>query len=235
MKTDQVREHFRVQVPEYAGLIRRLIPFYDKQQDLLLALIPFERTASLRVIDLGCGPGLLAANVLAEFPNAHLTALDLTSEMIEACRDRLLGNDRVTYQIGDFRNDEFGSGYDVILASLSLHHMTLTERPTFAEHAFQSLAPGGFLISAEVIIDESLDVREQQYELWRRYMVAQGEDGNSWYKKHVAKDHPVEISSWISTLKRAGFASVGCFFRYLNFAIVGASRPLSPRGLMTEE
>jgi tRNA (cmo5U34)-methyltransferase len=227
MKTEKVREHFRVQVPDYEGLMRRLIPFYDNQRDLMLALIPFERTASLRVIDLGCGPGLMAAKLLAEFPHAQLTVFDLTAEMVEACRSRLVGSDRVIYQVGDFRTDDFGNGYDLILASLSLHHLTLSERPTFAERAFHSLAPGGSLISAEVIVDESLEARERQYELWRRYMVAQGEDGNAWFKKHLAKDHPVEISAWVNTLSEAGFASVGCFWRYLNFAIISGCRQSS--------
>ena len=88
----------------------------------------------------------------------------------------------------------------------------------------QGLVPAGQLIAAEVIVDESPAVREWQYELWRRYMNAQGEDGNAWYQKHLAKDHPVEISALIAMLTDAGFASVGCFWRYLNFAIISGHR-----------
>ena len=101
MKTESVREHFRIQVPDYQGLMRRLIPFYDNQRDVMLALIPFDRGVSLRVLDLGCGPGLMAARILAEFPHAQLTLFDLTAEMIEACQSRLEGTDRIVYQVGD--------------------------------------------------------------------------------------------------------------------------------------
>ena len=79
MKTESVRDRFRVQVQDYAGLMRRLIPFYDQQLDVMRALIPFERKASLWVLDLGCGPGLMAAEMIAEFPHASLTLFDLTS------------------------------------------------------------------------------------------------------------------------------------------------------------
>lgn len=226
MDTAHVREHFRTQVPDYLGLMRRLIPFYDHQRDLMVALVPFARERPLKVLDLGCGPGVMAALMLAEFPRAHLTLFDLTSEMIDACRSRLATTDRVSYQVGDFRTDDFGTGYDVILASLSLHHLTLVERPAFAGRAWRSLAPGGQLITAEVIVDESPKVRERQYELWQRHMKEHGEDGNAWYQKHLAKDHPVELSAWIATLSNAGFASVGCFWRYLNFAIMSGHRPV---------
>ena len=68
MKTEQVREHFRAQVSNYPELMRRLIPFYDDQRDLMLALMQHDRVAPLRVLDIGCGPGLMAVRMLAEFP-----------------------------------------------------------------------------------------------------------------------------------------------------------------------
>jgi len=166
----------------------------------------------------------MATAILAQFPHARLTLFDLTTEMIDACRSRLDGSARITYQVGDFRTDDFGDGYDVLLASLSLHHLAVPERPAFYKRAFRSLAPGGHLITAEVIVDESREVRERQYELWRRHMMAQGEDGDAWYQKHLAKDHPIELSAWVGTLSEAGFVSVGCFWRYLNFAIVSGYR-----------
>ena len=224
MKTEHVREHFRVQVSDYPGLMGRLIPFYDAQRDLMLALMQRDRVAPLRVLDMGCGPGLMAVRILAEFPRAVLTLIDLTPEMIDACRTRVEDGNRVTYRVGDFRTEDLGTGYDVILASLSLHHLPLSERSGFAKRAFGSLAPGGQLITAKVIVDESPEVRERQYELWRGFMREQGEDGDAWYQKHLAKDHPVQISAWLGMLSEAGFRSAGCFWRYLNFAIFSGWR-----------
>jgi tRNA (cmo5U34)-methyltransferase len=224
METDAIKRHFQIQVPEYASLMQRLIPFYDAQRNLMLRLIQLGRDAPMRLLDLGCGPGLMAARVFAEFPHAQLTLFDLTQEMMDACRSRLGSTNRVIYRVGDFRTDDFGNGYDVVLASLSLHHARLSERPMLASRLYRCLAPGGRLIAAEIIVDESATIRQQQYELWRRFMDERGEDGDSWYQKHVAKDHPVEISGWTKTLEDAGFASAGCFWRCLNFAIIAANK-----------
>ena len=158
MRTQDVQEHFRIQVPDYPSLMRRLIPFYDEQRDLMRALISFDREAPLRVLDLGCGPGLMAADILAEFPRSHVTLFDLTPEMIEVSKNRLAGNARATY----FRADDFGNGYDLVIASLSLHHLERAERPAFFRRVRESLLPGGFFIAAEVVVDESADVREHQ-------------------------------------------------------------------------
>ena len=204
--------------------MQRLIPFYEVQRDVMLSLMPTDRLGSLQVLDLGCGPGLLARHILREFPHAQLTLFDLTPEMIAGCKLRLGEEERVSYRIGDFRVDNFGLDYDVIIASLSLHHVTLSERPALAARIFRSLAPGGQLITAEVIVDESLDVRERQYQLWRNFMGSQGEDGDDWYQKHLAKDHPVQPAEWTRTLCESGFRSAGCFWRYLNFAIFSAWR-----------
>lgn len=85
--------------------------------------------------------------------------------MLDACRQRT-GEDGIDLRLTDFRTDDLGSDYDLIVASLSLHHLTAEERPRFFERAHASLKPGGSLIAAEVIIDESLTVRTAQYQLW---------------------------------------------------------------------
>jgi SAM-dependent methyltransferase len=204
--------------------MKRLVPFYDEQREMILGLIPFERSEPLRVLDLGCGPGLLAERILAEFTRARLTAFDITEEMLAACRSRLGDTGRVTYRLGDFRRDDLGSACDLIVASLSLHHLTLAERPGFFRRAHKSLKHGGVLIASEVIVDESPVVRERQYQMWRELMARNGEDGMMWYRKHVEKDHPATLSSLLGMLSDAGFEAAGCFWRYLNFAIISACK-----------
>lgn len=224
MKTEQVQEHFRTQVSVYPELMQRLIPHYDLQRDVMVTLMPKERDLPLRILDLGCGPGVMASRLVEEFPRAELTLFDLTAEMIDRCKSRFSGNPRVSFRVGDFREDDFGRDYNLILASLSLHHATLDERLKLAERLYRSLVPDGQVITAEVVVDESPQVRERQYELWRRFMASQGEDGEAWYQRHVAKDHPVQVSDWTRMLSDAGFASAGCFWRYLNFAIFSGWR-----------
>ena len=224
MKPQDVQTHFRSQAGDYPELMRRIIPAYEAQQQFMLSLLPADWNRPLHVLDLGCGPGEMASLILSRYPSAQLALLDLTDEMIECCQVRFGNDPRVTYRRGDFRVDSIGSGYDLIIASLSLHHAPVSERALLASRLFESLTPRGQIVTAEVVVDRSTEVRAHQYELWRRFMQSNGEDGVRWYEKHVAKDHPVEIDEWIGMLQQAGFQQAGCYWRRLNFAVFAACR-----------
>ena len=222
MNTEQVREHFRRQVSDYGSLMTRLIPFYDQQRDIVLNLIPFEKLDRFSVLDLGCGPGLMTSEILERYPRASITAFDVTDEMLEACRSRVGGTGRVELRLGDFRTDSLGHGFDMVIASLSMHHLTLAERPGCLRRIREALNDAGLFIAAEVIVDEAPAVGARQYELWREYIAGHGEDPAFWYGRHLAKDHPAPISTLTTLLGDAGFAEAGCYWRYLNFAILAA-------------
>jgi len=55
----------------------------------LVAVTPFERTAAVRVIDVGCGTGMVALQVLETFGNADVTCLDLAENMIPMAQTEL--------------------------------------------------------------------------------------------------------------------------------------------------
>ncbi len=52
------------------------------------------------VLDLACGTGDFAAEVLRQHPDADVTGLDITPEMIAIARTKLTGN-RITFRTGD--------------------------------------------------------------------------------------------------------------------------------------
>jgi len=58
-----------------------------------------------------------------------------------------------TYELkqGDFRTDLIGNEYDIIIASLTLHHLTWEEREKFYKTLYSSLNKGGFFIARDII------------------------------------------------------------------------------------
>ena len=69
------------------------------------------------VVDLGCGPGELTATLAARWPDATVTGIDSSPEMIARARDL---NAPVTFRIGDVRDYTPGPDIDVLLSNATL-------------------------------------------------------------------------------------------------------------------
>jgi tRNA (cmo5U34)-methyltransferase len=224
MKQEQVKEHFAKQADEYEQLMVKLIPQYLGQHEIIYDLLPKE-DRDYRVLDLGCGNGVLSELVLRKLPRSFVVGFDLTENMLDAF-GRKLSNYAGQFELrqGDYRVDPIGKEYDVIIAGLTLHHLTWEEREKFYQTAYSALSPGGLFLARDIIVDEDQRVVQDQYAHWKEFMKSQGEDPELWYSKHAEKDHPLTLADHFTWLRRAGFSKVACHWRLYNFAITTAEK-----------
>ncbi|MBU0485544.1 MAG: methyltransferase domain-containing protein [Proteobacteria bacterium] len=224
MEQEQVKEHFAKQAAEYEQLMVKLVPDYLAQHQIIHNLLPQE-DKNYRVLDLGCGNGILSELIFKKLPNSFIVAFDLTADMLNAF-EKKLSTKGGKFQVvqGDFRTDPIGQGYDIILAGLTLHHLTWEERAEFYHKLSAALNPDGLLLTREIIIDEDPAVRQEQYSYWKKFIQTQGEDPEFWYAKHLKKDHPVTLTDHFTWLKNAGFKKAACHWRLYNFVITTARK-----------
>jgi len=224
MKQEQVQEHFARQADEYEQLMVRLVPQYLEQHQIIASLLPKE-DRNYRVLDLGCGNGVLSEIVFRKLARAFVIGFDVTEKMLHAYEKKLADQEgKFELRQGDFRTDPIGTGYDIILPGLTLHHLTRREREKFYQTLYTALNPGGLLLARDIIIDEDEAVRQEQYSLWKEFMQSNGEDPEFWYAKHMEKDHPITLSDHFAWLKKAGFVKTACHWRLYNFAITTAAK-----------
>jgi tRNA (cmo5U34)-methyltransferase len=226
MNIDRIRKHFEDEASSYDGLIGRLIPHYHEQHEVIAKLIPFNDDTQFKALDLGTGTSALAHLLLRFFPNANVCAFDLAENMLEVCRGRLSAfSDRVTFMRGDFSVDAIGSGYDVILSGLAIHHLTHQKKKELFERIFCALNPGGILIIRDIALGATPALTELYERLWREFMRSSGEDDSVWFEKYLSEDIPASVEDQTAWLRDAGFIEVACHWRHLNFAIFGGRRP----------
>ena len=222
---EQVRAHFRAQVPDYEGFMQRIVPGYDLQARLLIDLIPFDAFAPIRVLDLGSGPGILSVMVLERYPNAEVVAFDLTEEMLASARERCRRfGDRFSIVAGDYAGDDIGCRYDLVLAGLTLHHLDDRQRRELFRRLHAALTERGVFLAREVVADDDPFVANWHYRLWRAFMAEHGEDDDYWFRKHVSKDHPASVEKQMAWLRHVGFSHVACHWRHMNFAVLSAHK-----------
>lgn len=104
----------------------------------LLSQIP---GGAARIIDLGCGPGNSTELLAARFPDAVITGIDSSPDMIEAARKR---RPDIRFEVGDIasRHDTDGR-FDLMFANASLQWVP--DHAALLPALVSQLAPGGTL------------------------------------------------------------------------------------------
>ncbi len=104
--------------------------------------------AGTRVLDLGCGTGVLACRLKARHPDVEVTGVDPTSGALAVARRRAKqAGVRVSWV--EARGDATGlpSGdFDRVVSTLMLHHVPDAEKPGVLAECGRLLKPGGFLV-----------------------------------------------------------------------------------------
>jgi tRNA (cmo5U34)-methyltransferase len=222
---DKIRQHFEDEAREFDRIVVTLIPDYPQMVDALIAAIPFDSSGSIRVIDLGCGTGTVAARVLDTFSNAQVTCLDLAENMIAMAQAKLVSHPFVRYVVGDFSAFDFDGEYDVVVSSLALHHLVTNEdKQQFYSRIYNALRSGGVFYNADVVLGSSDFLQDVYLGQWRRFMsrsVPEDEIEGKWIPKYHAEDRPAMLMDQLKWMTEIGFADVDVLWKYYNFAVYG--------------
>ena len=76
-----------------------------------------------RVVEIGCGTGILTEQLLEMLPRSTIHALDVAGGMIERARLRLGGTGRIVWDVGDAGRAMDAGPFDLAVSSSALHWM----------------------------------------------------------------------------------------------------------------
>ncbi|MBU0714901.1 MAG: methyltransferase [Verrucomicrobia bacterium] len=79
--------------------------------------------AADRILEIGCGTGLLTAHLCRLFPHARIDALDMAGGMVTQCRARLAGTAGLFCHLADLNKFRAEALYPLIVSSSTLHWM----------------------------------------------------------------------------------------------------------------
>jgi SAM-dependent methyltransferase len=147
----------------------------------LLQLIPVPCD---RALEIGCGTGTFT-RLLARRAS-HVTAIDLSGEMIRVARHRSTGYPNIDYSVGDVLEMDLPvSQFDCIVMIATLHHLPAE---SVLEKLKQALAPEGVLILHDLltptgIFDRAADLVKFPVSMAMRCL----RTGRLWARREVRK------------------------------------------------
>ncbi len=150
---------------------------------------------TINILDLGAGTGLELIYLFKLFPNAKVTVIDITENMLEKLKKREFSSN-VNIICGDFFEVDFGKDYDAVISTSALHHFKKEEKEKLYKKIIDCLKENGQFINCDYIALTEKIENEQLYKL----------ENNIDDFKHI--DTPLTVKNELGTLKKVGFKEI---------------------------
>lgn len=218
---DEIRKRFGEISEKYDQEREYLIPCFKDFYEISLPLIERQKNAET-LLDIGAGTGLFSYFVYQVNPKLKYTLLDISPEMLAIAKKRFFGLANFSYLEMDYREKGIPGKYNIIISSLSIHHLTDEEKTDIYKRIYKALKPGGLFVNADQILGRTTAIDSFYKDQWRRSVIESGlsqESIRSAFKR-TALDKLAPLSWQLNELQRIGFLEVDCIYRYHNFVVM---------------
>jgi tRNA (cmo5U34)-methyltransferase len=184
--------------------------FYDEFQKHLPC-----NDEKLSFVDLGCGTGLEIERILKNYPNAEITGIDLSENMLQLLKQKFSDNrEQLNIVCKSYFDFDFGDGrYDYAVSTYSLHHFNVDEKLTLYKRVYNGLKDNGVFINGDYVVDSS--EKEQFFRSENIRIRKENEISDGFY--HY--DTPLFFGTEKELLFKAGFKSVEIVKQWENTTI----------------
>jgi tRNA (cmo5U34)-methyltransferase len=180
---------------------------------------PIEETEkNIKILDLGCGTGLELEGIFLKAPNAQITGIDMSEEMLKKLKKKYenkLDNIRIirdSYLTVPFEN----KNYDYAISCMTMHHFTKEVKTPLYRKIRESLKEGGKYVEGDYMVS-----KENEIEYLDRYynlINALTKEEKGLY--HI--DIPFAIETQKEILLEAGFKNIDIIWQVENKIIMVA-------------
>ena len=224
-----IDQAFNKTVAYYDSWIRKAVPGYDDMFAIAGELLPFAADAAIDVLDLGAGTGLFASHVLKKCPQGRFVLYDVAAGMLDVARARFSGcPGRFRYVVDDYRNLGDVGSFDLVISSLSIHHLADEEKKALCGRIYAVLRDGGMFINIDQIKGPTPALQELYGKTWLakvRQAGASEDELQGGIERRLAFDREATLADQLRWLEEAGFADVDCIYKnYLMGLFIGIKR-----------
>ena len=190
---------------------------------------------SVKLLDIGCGDGILTEQILKMDEDAEGTLIDGSSEMLKKAKSRLAPYSKINYIESSFQKlikNDIKINYDFVVSSLAIHHLTMDDKKSLFQYIYNHLNLNGLFLNIDTVKAPFDDLEEFYLTLWNEWILEKGNKNEVFKKFHFIPNqyknnpdnHPSTLKEQLNALKLIGFKNIDCYYKYGIFAIYGGQK-----------
>ncbi|MEM7008851.1 MAG: class I SAM-dependent methyltransferase [Thermodesulfobacteriota bacterium] len=220
---------------------RGAVPGTEIQLAIISAIIRNWHSNPYKILDLGCGDGILGRFLLSAFPMAECVFLDFSNPMLDAARETLIERSDWTLVKADFSTPDWLGAvesfkpFDVVISGFAIHHQPDIRKKGLYNEIYDLLTKGGIFLNLEHVKSSTDNVERLFEEYYADHLHAHQlktnpdasrEDILDGFKNRPDKDEdqlsPVEEQcQWLTEI---GFKDVDCYYKQFEIALFGGRK-----------
>ena len=225
----------------FLGGIRGAIPGASLQLEVIGKIARLWRPNPKRILDLGCGDGILGRFLLEQFPAAQVVFADFSEPMLDAARMRLEGEERAVIKKADFSDSawmdavEIHPPFDLVLSGFAIHHQPDERKKALYSEIHSLLSRGGLFLNLEhvssltppahVLFDEFFVDYLHEFHSRSGGGVSREEIAAKYYQRPDKGENILApLDRQCQWLRDIGYEDVDCFFKLFELALFGGRK-----------
>jgi len=198
----------------------------------------FHGRSGVRVLDLGCGDGILSEKLLSADTSLSCLLVDASQRMLDRARDRLRSYGGLRFLACSF--EEVLSGkvdlglHDLCVSSFAIHHLETVEKAHLYRYIHDHLNPEGMFINIDMVLPPSAELEAFYFSLWEGWVrqkmselgIGDEQPGDVMkrYKDPSSMNKPDTLDTQLTALREAGFGEADCCYKNGVFAVLLARK-----------
>lgn len=222
------------------GVSRTAIPFVDMHFEVMHRLLDAADLEVRNVLDLGCGDGIVTAEVMRQQPVEHATLQDFSDPFLDAARTRFADSELDTlFVAGDFRETDWHAAveargpYDLVASRFAIHHIPDEMKRALYEAIFSWLKPGGMFVqiehvaSATALYNRAYDKLMVDCLFAARGHEADYDEVYASYRDRADGGANILAPVWdqVEWLREIGFVDCDCAFKCFELSVFAGRKP----------
>ena len=223
MENKEVVDAFNKASTDYDKYRKQAIPNMDIYYNTVVNLT--KNFSDPKILDLGAGTGILTELLYKQHPNSNITLVDLSTEMLNIAKNKF--NDKnFKYIEADYLTHDFDKDYDIIVSSLSIHHITDEEKKVLYKRIYNFLRTGGVFINADQVCGateytEEIYKKEDASHLNRQNIPEKEKDI---LRQRRLLDKPAKLLDTIQWYEDIGYKNVDVYYKYYRYFVIAGEK-----------